>query len=324
MKIYIVQKRQWEEWEEFIRLADITPLRAYTNREHAEAFQVLQILSEQVESKVIDLPYLAEDGLCNLGAYPTFEITEGELDSEPNSTLYLVRLRTPHRLQASPHTAKIIRHSKDFEAVFATRAQANEFAATSTPICPNPFGDYEISTSEGIIFRSYAFSDQLHLPWALRYRKRIRGYDLAASIRSANLEPPLFASCCDLSEWQEWWDDITWGMATEEIDQLKHQLGISVLCTNPFRWAEVSRISNDDYDTYIVFKDHHAVFLEELQNLARSFGIPSPEVPEFYRAPRALVLWWEEYAPQITDIQRAQIWRLVAPYPYEILEVELV
>lgn len=323
MQVYIVQKRHWEidpVQANYFVLTDTIPLKAFANREEAEAFHLLHVLTGQTEPAIPGLSFLGEDGLCAPGVYPQFEIIEIEAH-ECSKSLFQVRLRKAHRIYRSWECPRVDRPAREMEAVFTTFSEAQHFIAQNVPVYTNPFGkNYELGINDGVLSRSYILPEWQNIPQPLR----IHGCDLASSIRAANLEPPFSASCCDLAEWEDWWSDTTWGMAQYEIEQLKHRLGISVLCQNPFRWAYVFQVSEHSYDTCIEFSNYHMVPLTELQNLVQSFSLTITEISKSHQSNRILFLWWETNASKLTDSQKAEIWKPVDPYPYEILEVELV
>jgi hypothetical protein len=48
-----------------------------------------------------------------------------------------------------------------------------------------------------------------------------------------------------------------------------------------------------------------------------------PDMPTLKANLESWELWWDETAPHMTDAQKAALWRLLDPQPWEIVEVEL-
>jgi len=95
---------------------------------------------------------------------------------------------------------------------------------------------------------------------------------------------------------------------------------------NPFRRNSEWCINEEEGWIYLIGSwDYHLhlpyeIHLSSLIMLVTECQLPLPDVPS---GAKNWEFWWDENAPTMTDDQKAALWRLLDPQPWEIVEVEL-
>jgi hypothetical protein len=229
-----------------------------------------------------------------------------------NKTLFIVRLRKTHRLFQDYRTNHIIRPTRAAETVFSSRDHAEAFAQEQTPVDVNPFGSVnELSFDNGIFTRQYLENNGNGI-WASEYNEEIR---------KTNLPVPTMAETYTTTNWIQWWDSATQDMTIAEKQKLKSRLTIAAVYSNPFDWTIIKNDLNRG-DSWIEDVKLHEFTQSELEKQLAPLPIPYLETSH-NELDHARNKWWELHKNQLSDSQKAGIWKLVDPYPYEIVEVEL-
>jgi hypothetical protein len=117
--------------------------------------------------------------------------------------------------------------------------------------------------------------------------------------------------------WAFWWDVITLEKTDCERQELRTLLELPDWSENPFTLTSIHLDSETIHLSY-------TVPFEVLNEVLTRLELPLPIFPESHGAgPWSLVHWWDKNAPRMTDEQKAALWRLLDPQPWEIVEVEL-
>jgi hypothetical protein len=216
------------------------------------------------------------------------------------STIFLARLRrerryVSHIYDKEPSRRFVERHPE--ARIFASHPSAERYVAQATPTT-NPFCLAEGCFEEDSLLFSYSNGA---LPMAT----------LIATIDAAGLAPPLW---WDEATWEPWWDQVRHERGDIGLDALRAQLGLPNWGENPFRQAQLSYSADMLYLYYpLPYRT-----LQALTEEATLTPLPAPQ------SRRVLwEIWWDENAPRMTDEQKAVLWRLLDPEPWEIVEVEL-
>jgi hypothetical protein len=99
------------------------------------------------------------------------------------------------------------------------------------------------------------------------------------------------------------------------------------LWQNPFDSAAINLDTEDDLVIFLRVFTWEALDAELV-----ALGLTPPVRPhttirfqtdDEQEIKQALIDWWDETAPRMTDTQKAALWRLLDPQPWEIVEVEL-
>lgn len=232
-----------------------------------------------------------------------------------SQTLYLVRLREVFRLREI-YDVRVDRIPP--EAIFATRQAADSYTKTHLPLANNPFARTNetlfVKPEEGMIYVDMLGGDDA----------TSRCYDYFTFIErlvQEGIDPPDDWDF-EPKTWGQWWDVVNRGKDSKQKSEIRQRLQLPDWGENPFTRARVT-IAEDVCLTY-------TVPLVELNNLIHSWGIIPPEIAQstgswhdLWAAEDSLVNWWDENAPRMTDDQKAALWRLLDPQPWEIVEVEL-
>ena len=85
-------------------------------------------------------------------------------------------------------------------------------------------------------------------------------------------------------------------------------------------------LANGHPDKPVSDRDYHKVVLsvEKLCASIIALGVRPPSFPPIQKRSffdTVLRDWWEKQAPGLTNEQKAAIWRLIDPYPFEIIEI---
>jgi hypothetical protein len=231
-----------------------------------------------------------------------------------SQALYLVRLRSVFRVREI-YDVRVDRLPA--EALFATRQTAEEYVATHQPITYNPFARTDetmsVDLERGMICVDFYDQDK-------STSRVLDCFLFTERLAQAGIELP--------DEWDQeprtwglWWDVITLNMKAQECDELRRQLELPTWSDNPFTRTFIYLDQGAIHLSY-------AIPLAALNDLVTGYGLTLPELSErtgsdFRAAEISLVSWWDETAPRMTDEQKAALWRLLDPQPWEIVEVEL-
>jgi hypothetical protein len=217
------------------------------------------------------------------------------------SSIFLVRLRRERRyiehIYQYVGKRRVERHPESH--VFSTKTAAEQFALTALPSV-NPFRlDYGLEDGE-IGFRVSSYPElQLNIP------------KLTAAIEAEGLAVPEWWK---EDAWIGWWEQIRQEHTSQELVSLQIRLGLPNWSGNPFHGAWIGSWP----DT--IHLDYHVPY-QTLYELAKAKALPEMPSPEV--GVSVWELWWDETAPRMTDAQKAALWRLLDPQPWEIVEVEL-
>lgn len=227
-----------------------------------------------------------------------------------SQTVYLVRLRAVFRL-CEIYDVRVDRIPP--EAIFASRTAAEHYTQTQLPLSHNPFARTNESffVDEGRInFDPYTSEEATS-----------RHYDPSVFLErlaQAGIEPPDDWDY-EPKSWALWWEVATLEMSPEQKAKLRQDLELPDWSENLFERALVSL-----YDDIAL---SYMVPLDMLEECATRWGLTPPYIvaPHSLHSERAtsLVHWWDQNAPKMTDEQKADLWRLLDPQPWEIVEVEL-
>lgn len=238
--------------------------------------------------------------------------------------LFTVRLRTSHRLYPTHWSEPqfIHRPTKNYEALFVTRSEAEDYADTHVPVDVNPFGNnHELTLRNGQFLRRYRNPDWItDSNYAMHDGTGLSVCDLCWAIKRAGYSPPGMAHYCSRIDWLEWWEQTTQHLALREKQRLQQQLGIFTASANPFNSPYIQMTPDQD-DVWIDLTGIHIIPLERLSELIAPYELRQHD--RWGSLDPGLYSWWEANRSQMTDAKKEQIWDLVDPYPYEIIEVEL-
>ena len=246
-------------------------------------------------------------------------------------SLFIVRVRACHRLyesswslRSASEKSKMIRVENEFEKVFTSIRLAEDYIDSNYPVDINPFGhNYEVSVFGGIFQRFYCSPEwRSNFP---PFRDWVQGTasELCEKIRQAGFEPPEKPDYCSQKVWKDWWESSTRSLSLLGKESLKTKIGIRTTHTNPFDCLSVFFVEGQDNAVWLEFSDVHELLMEELVEIVESFGLSIRSALEEKDIVLGLFVWWEEHKMNMTTLQRAQVWKLVDPFPYEIVEVPL-
>jgi hypothetical protein len=227
-----------------------------------------------------------------------------------SQTLYLVRLRSVFRVREI-YDVRVDRLPA--EALFATREAAESYIATHLPLAHNPFARMEHTLSvesQGQFIVTSEYEGETPVTQFYEW------LPLLGHIQEAGVELP--DECgWNPDVWPLWWDIVTSEMSCEEKDNFRVRLGLPNWAENPFAVADF----DIGLQTLGLF---YKIALADLRALIQNWDTPLPNLPPpFTLSVNDLVWWWEHNAPHMTDEQKAALWRLLDPQPWEIVEVEL-
>jgi hypothetical protein len=230
-----------------------------------------------------------------------------------SQTLYLVRLRSVFRVREI-YDVRVDRLPA--EALFSTREAAEGYIKTYLPLAHNPFartsGSLSVSV-DGNFLTTYEENAEnspavYYCDWN-RFRERLQRAGIE-SPEECMLNPAL------------WWDDVRARETPEQVAHLRELLEIPDWGDNPFEVADVYPYERLEFSYFVP--------MIRLMILIRQLGLETPKIAEplpeswqsLWGAESRLVSWWDETAPRMTDEQKAALWRLLDPQPWEIVEVE--
>lgn len=241
--------------------------------------------------------------------------------------LFGVRLRTSHRLYPAhwPESQSFIhRPTRNYEALFATCAEAEDYADTHVPIEANPFGNnYELTLRQGHLLRRYRSPHWITEGNYIQHDgSGLSISELCQTIKEEGYSPPEIAAYCSRSDWKKWWEKTMQHLTVAEKQLLQQQLGLFTSSTNPFHSPYIQITEGQNNEVWIDLVGIHVIPLERFTELIAPYEL-RPEDRWGNLSP-SLYSWWEANRSQMTDAKKEQIWDLVDPFPYEIIEVELV
>lgn len=216
------------------------------------------------------------------------------------SAIFLVRLRRERRYishiyDKEPSRRFVERHPEAH--VFASHPSAERYVAHATP-SGNPFCLEEGCFEEDSLLFSYS-NGALYLA------------TLVAAIDAAGLAP---SDWWDEAAWEPWWDQLSHERDGVALGALRAQLGLPNWEENPFRQAQLSYSADMLYLCY-------PLPYQTLQTLIEKAALTPLPTPQSRQV--LWEIWWEHNVTQMTDEQKAALWRLLDPQPWEIVEVEL-
>jgi hypothetical protein len=228
--------------------------------------------------------------------------------------LYAVRVRPSFRFWEPYSQGDIVlRRFPEVSGLFATYAEAVAFTQEALPIEGNPFaGRWWWGNGEVLSLRLFD-PDWRDYPTS-SYGTSWKLDALCEKFLLLALLPPAESEWELPLTWQTWWEQTTQSWTTEQCEALRNYLELPPWRPNPFEtelvhceWGELH------------LEDKHEVLREELLTLAGQLGAPIPE----FGAEQELYTWWEESASKLPADSREKLWRLLCPYPWEIVEVPL-
>jgi hypothetical protein len=185
-------------------------------------------------------------------------------------TVYLVRLRTTHRIYEDIPARRVIRAPQEAEGIFLRRTDAEAFTRTQVPIGINPFG-----RGYGLYLHNRVFSRRYSTP---RYpdendSNRVLVSTYCEQIRDAGLPSPKDAQAYAISDWSGWWKQTTDTLSVIEKQELKTKLTIAAVHGDPFGWCSIAP-GTEQGDHWIEFTPLHEFLLSELRERMGRFAPP--------------------------------------------------
>lgn len=227
-------------------------------------------------------------------------------------TLYAVRVRPSFRFWEKNN--QVFRHHPEVAGLFATPTQAHRFAESHLPIEGNPFAVDWWNCSGGEVLQLSLYDPEYRGWSGHSERTHFTREDLFEKLIAIALIPPDEAEWEVPLTWQHWWERTTHHWEIEQREALRRYLELPPWRPNPFE----AELISFEYGGELHLTDQHEVLLEELAALAKTLGAPLPEsVPGM----DWLLNWWFDKASVLPASAREQLWRLLCPYPWEIVEV---
>lgn len=240
-----------------------------------------------------------------------------------SKTLYAVRLHPQFRFWEPRYWLQsdnniILRRFPEIAGLFPTREQAEHFAATTLPIDANPFAVdwWHVWTADVLSLSLY---DPYWWDWPSdRFPGHQSSETLVEKIRVAGLAPPNPTDYGNPLAWQRWWETTTTDWSADRREALRQQLSLPPWRPNPF---DTETITIEWYEPNLLhFENKHEILTEEFSALAQDLGVPLPES----LTEQTLYFWWEESVAKLTPDARTQLWRLLCPYPWEIVPIPFI
>ncbi|MBB6048910.1 hypothetical protein [Armatimonas rosea] len=214
-----------------------------------------------------------------------------------SQTLYLVRLRSVFRVREI-YDVRVDRILP--QALFASQDAAEHFVQTNIPIEHNPFlrdGLWSVNVgTDWIDFMEILW--ERDLTWFLEKLQEIQ------------LPSPEVYQW----DWTLWWCEVTKNLKEQDKSRLCAWLELPPWGESLFA-PESYYISMDGY-----VRLWYGIPLSKLIEYLTSHGL---SLPDMLSGTKNWEFWWDETGPRMTDEQKAALWRLLAPQPWEIVEVEL-
>lgn len=224
-----------------------------------------------------------------------------------SQTLFLVRLRSAYRRVYDYESQCIVGAGSQPRATFSNRLAAEHYCQNHSPIEVNPFcrNDFFCHShedgSEGMVFENYS-----------GVRHRMDWQVFFARLRDQGWSRP--EEYWEKASWIPWWDALCAGGSAEERETNRVLLGLPNWGENPF--AHMDWCADSDWS---VWESTYYIDSKEIGAFLDRCGISQPKAD----SESEWEVWWDENAPRMTDEQKAALWHLLDPQPWEIVEVEL-
>lgn len=228
--------------------------------------------------------------------------------------LYAVRVRPSFRFWEPYDDHRIVvRRFPEVSGLFASYAKAVVFTQETLPIDGNPF-----AVSWWWVANQVLSLRLSHPEWrdsvTSSYRSSWELNALCERLIAIALIPLAESEWDTPLAWQTWWEQATQGWTLEQSEALRRYLELPPWRPNPFQ----TEVVHFEWGT-LHFEDQHEVLVDEFLALVAQLGAPIPE----FSTEQGLYHWWEESAAKLPADSREQLWRLLCPYPWEIVEVPL-
>lgn len=226
-----------------------------------------------------------------------------------SQALFLVRLRAAYRRVCDYSCQRVVGAGAQPRATFTNRIAAERYCQSQSPTDVNPFrrNDFfchsQEEPREGVVFANYSGA-----------RHRMNAQTFFGVLESQGWPPPEEHWEWEDGCWVPWWEALHKDGSAEERESNRVLLGLPDWGANPF--AHMDRCGDVPWP---IWESTYRIDSDEVREFLSRYEISQPKID----SESGWENWWDETAPTMTDEQKAALWRLLDPQPWEIVEVEL-